>query len=324
MNTFKLELGIITLFLLISVTTASAIVIDGNPVEWGPAGFLSGNWDYYYNFANNNATWVPNNEVKYIVEDNRNPNYALTSGDPALLPYIGVHIRGTGGNYLFYDEPKVIHQDGSVVVEPFGYEPYDNEGLYFQQDGEFVYILVVTSTLPDGKGDKAPGDLRININKTLASADGYPYEMGIKLGLESGLVQFGIYNVSEWSLGSNYIPANGPVQIRAGNKIGDASGAYVKCPTCNLNTGMDYNNPIYIIELRIPKSVLVTANAGTVEDPVDGISDLKVVNFDISDFSINDNCTNDQVSVPEFAIIALPIGALMGLVYLLIIRQKEH
>ena len=322
MNTSRIKLLLTTFSLFMSVSMASAITIDGNPIDWGPAGFLSGNWDYNYNIANNNATWVPNNEVKYMVEDNRNPNYPITSGDPSMIPYVGVHIRGIGSNYLFYDEPKVIHQDGSVVVEPFGYEPYDNEALYFQQDNDFVYILIVTSSLPDGQGDKGPGDIRININKTLDSGDGYPYEMGIKLGINGDLTQFGIYNVSEWSLGSNYVPANGPVQIKAGNKIGNATGAYVQCPTCNLNTGKDYNNPIYTIELRIPKSVL--SDAGTNENTVNGNSDLKVANFDLSDFSINDNCTNDQISVPEFAIIALPIGALFGLVYLLIIRRKEH
>jgi hypothetical protein len=179
------------------------VTIDRDPVEWGPAVVLTGNWSYEYNNENSSVTWVPNIEVKFIVEDNRNLNYPLISGDPFLVPYIGIHIKGKGNNYLFYDEPKLTRNDGTEIVEPFGYELYDNEAMYFQQESNFVYILIVTSTLPGVVGDEAPGDLRININKTIDSGDGYPY-----------------------------VPVNLTAIIISGTKLGTANGAYVMCANC--------------------------------------------------------------------------------------------
>jgi hypothetical protein len=277
---------------IVAAAPALAIVIDGDPSDWGPSGFLTGNWSL-------NETWVPNTGVWFIVEDNRNPKYPVTSGDPSLIPYTGVHIKGIGSSYVFYDEPKVLHRDGYLVPEPFGYEKYDLEAMYFQQDDNNVYLLIVTSLAPDGKGELAPGDLRIDINKTKNSGDGYKYELGIKLGRETGLEQFGIYEVSEWTNIADYIPENYPTNIKAGTKVGDATGFYIPYSDGNEGTGHDYGVPIYIIELLIPKSAI--GGPGT---------------YYFEDFSLTDACTNDRTQyVPEFPTIAVSIAMIMGIAF---------
>lgn len=297
--------------LMIAVPAASAITIDGNPDEWGPAGFLTGDW-------NLNGTWLPKPGVNFIVENNRNPNYPQAGF--AGSPYTGVHIKGVGSSFTFYDEPKVQLEGGSWVVEPYGYELYDLEALYYQEDATNVYILVVTAVPPDGIAGEAPGDLRININKTKNADDGTPYEMGVKLGSATGFTQFGLYNVKSWKKEPYLIPENWPATISQvnGPKITTVTGVYKKCDVgCNLGTNADTDlkgesRSQYIIELAIPKSDLVSA------EDVDKIS--------ADDFSISDNCTNDQIKIPipEFATIALPIAAILGLVFVLRMRRKEH
>lgn len=279
---------------MIAISTASALpTMDGDPSDWGPAGFLTGDWKV-------NATWVPNASVQFIVEDNRNPRFGGITG---------VHIQGTGSSYSFYDEPLVQHKDGSWVSEPYGGEPYDLEAMYFQQDADYVYLLIVTSLAPDGKGDQAPGDLRINVNKTKNSGDGYKYELGVKLEnyYKTGIERFNITEVSDWAEIPNYIPGLLPARIVAGTSIDRADGDYVTCPVCNLGTGEDQNVLIYIIELAIPKSAI--GGSGT---------------YNFGDFSLTDNCTNDSISIPEFAAIAMPVAAIIGLVFVLGRRRKEH
>ncbi len=285
--------------LMIAMPTASAITIDGSPDDWGPAGFLTADWKL-------NDTWLPNDGINFIVEDNRNPKYPVPGSDP----YTGVHIKGTGSTYSFYDEPPVTLNDGRTGFEPYGYERYDLEGYYFKQDDSNVYFLIVTSPPPDAAGEEAPGDLRINVGPG-KSGDGWPYEMGVKLGTKTGLTQFDLYKVDKWG-GSNYIPANRPSIILEGTDLGRVEGKYEPCPTCNLGTGKDgmvgKELPIYIVELKIPKSML------------DGIR-----TYSSSEFSLTDTCTNDKITiVPEFAVVALPLAAVIGLVYVLRMRRKEQ
>ncbi len=283
--------------LILSVSAASAVTVDGDPSDWNAASptFLTGDWKL-------NDTWLPGSGIQFTVEDNNNPNHGTA--------YNGVHITSKGSGYVFYDEPKVQHKSGNWFSEPYGSpaEPYDLEAIYFQQDTENVYVLIVTSEKPDATGDGAPGDLRIDIN-TMTSGDGYKYEKGVKLGSKTGLTQFDIYDVSDWADTPDYIPSSLPAVIAAGTKIDRANGFYNGCSGCNLGTGMDYGEPIYIVELAVPKSAL--GGPGT-------------YNFD--DFSVVDKCTNDGISIPipEFAVIALPIAGIIGLVFVLRTRRKEH
>jgi len=289
--------------LMVLIPGAGAVTIDGNPVEWGPSNFMVGDWSLGYNNLNNNDTWLPNMGIQFVVEDNINPK--------VITGYQGVHIKGFANNYAFYDEPKVLYKDGiSLVNEPYGGEAYDLEAVYFQQDTNNVYFLVVSSLNPDDKGDKAPGDLRLNIDTTTNSGDGFKYELGVKLGtqvdsLDSALTQFGIYKVTEWTQSPGlFIPENKPARIKSGTNIGTATGFYVPCPGCNLGTGADEGHQTYVIELKINK-----ADIGIPVGP-------NTASF--TQFSIADNCTNDGITpIPEFPVVALPVAAIIGLVFVL-------
>lgn len=287
----KLNIYLLLIPIFAGVPASGAITIDGDVSDWGAGGFLSGDWSM-------ESTWVPNEGVRFIVEDNRDPDYGGT--------YTGVHIVGTGSSYTDYDEPKVVHKDGSIVEELYGGEVYDTEAMYFQQDIDNVYVLIVSSMPEDAVGDDAPGDLRIDVNKTEDSDDGYPYELGVKIGAKTGLSQFDIYDVVDWAEVPDYIPSNLPARIIAGTYIDTANGAYVTCTACNLGTGQDYSITIYIIELEIPKSAL--GGPGT---------------YNMVDFGVVDNRTTDAIRIPEFAIIALPIAAIIGMMFILTIRRKE-
>ncbi|NJD78024.1 MAG: PEF-CTERM sorting domain-containing protein [Candidatus Methanoperedens sp.] len=287
--------------MMIAVPAVSAITIDGNPDEWGSDGFLTGDWSL-------NKTWVPDLGTWYIVEDNRNPKRPLSAGNP----YTGVHIKTAGSTFTFYDEPMVQLFTGDWITEPYEGEKYDQEAMYIREDASNVYILIVTSLDPEEAyiGD-APGDLRIDVNKTKNSGDGTQFEMGVKLGKKTGLSQFGIYEVASWKKAPKLIPENWPGVIGTGTKVGDAVGVYKKCDIgCNEGTNADNGFDTYIIELAIPKSLLTDDTSEVTAD----------------DFSINDSCTNDviKIPIPEFATVALPIAAILGLVFVLRMRRKEH
>lgn len=127
-------------FTYIAIHPVSATpTVDGKPDDWGPSGFLKNDWSV-------NKTWVPHKNVKFIVEDNSNP----LSGKS----YSGIHIKGEGSKFTFYDEKQVIHKEGYPVWEPFGSpeEDYDIEAMYIQQDDDNIYVLIVTSLVPDAGG----------------------------------------------------------------------------------------------------------------------------------------------------------------------------
>ena len=71
---------------------------------------------------------------------------------------------------------------------------------------------------------------------------------------------------------------------------------------------VDHGSKQYVIELTIPKSdVGVTGNVA------------------LSNFMITQNCQNDRIFVPEFPTIAVSIGAILGLIFVIyIVRQKDQ
>jgi len=273
-----MKITLMTFFVFLFLDSAGAVLpggfnADGNASEWGPAGFLTGDWSV-------NDTWVPNPGILFVVEDNYNPKQGGS--------YTGVHIQGIGSNYVFYDEPKVKNWRDRWVWEPYGREKYDIEAMYFTQDDNYVYLLVVTSQNPDETyNTRKPGDLRIDINKLLNSTDDFPFELGLKLGSTTGLTQSNLYDVSDWDITTfiNYIPQNYPSIVVNGTDKGTVAGfAYTACSDCNSGTGNDNGNPIYIIELKISKSNL-------------GLSSGSYVNPE--DFSLVTGCTNDSIRITD-------------------------
>jgi len=275
---YVMEIIFITFFMFLFLDSAGAVFpsgfnADGDPSEWGASGFLTGDWSV-------NDTWVPNPGILFIVEDNYNPKQGGS--------YTGVHIQGNGSNYVFYDEPMKKNYQNDWVWEPYGKEKYDIEAMYLTQDDNYVYFLVVTSQNPDETYDtKKPGDLRIDIDKTLNSTDDHIYELGVKLASTTGLTQSHLYEVSDWhrTTTTNYVPQNYPTIVVSGTDKGAIAGfAYTSCGDCNSGTGSDKSNPIYIIELKISKSEL-GLSSGSYANP--------------EDFSLVTGCTNESIRITD-------------------------
>ncbi|HEY9247447.1 MAG TPA: PEF-CTERM sorting domain-containing protein, partial [Candidatus Methanoperedens sp.] len=115
--------------------------------------------------------------------------------------------------------------------------------------------------------------------------------------------------VKKWG-GFNIVPEIMPAIIKDGTEIDRANGAYELCTSCNKGKGWDWDSayPNWIIELSIPKSAI--GGPGS---------------YNAADFSITDNCTNDNLTIiPEFATVALPIAAILGLVFIVRMRRKEN
>ena len=275
-NQLLVSIAVSLLVMAMATATASAATcgkytIDGDPSDWGLD--LSNDWSVESN-------WLPNTGVTFVVEDNRDPSYGGITG---------VHIRGSGSTYVPYDEPKIQHRDGFWTVEPYGGENYDMEALYFDDESDCIYALVVTSVKEDAVGDdNRPGDLALNLDSDFSTGeDGYEY--GVKLG-KNWLTQFDIYYMPDWEP-SVYFPDVKPTIFKSGSsKTGSAIGAYV-------DTGISDNSKTnYVVEVAIPKSL--------VGDPG---------NVGMNQLHISDQCGNDFIPAPEFLFALLPV-AIIGLV----------
>jgi len=275
-------LGLLFLVGLISARiTCTKYTLDGNLNDWGVD--LTGDWSL-------NSTWLPNTGVQFTIEDNYNPNNAR----PGITT--GVHIKGVGSNYVFYDEPQVMHKDGYLVSEPFGNEYYDIEAFYLDEDSDCIYVGIVTSEAPNGAGDLMPGDLAMNLDRNRGTGE-YGYEYGVKLQTYgTALPQFGLYSMPDWSE-PKYIPENRPDLILSGTYIGQVDGVYVDSGIFDRS----YTN--YVIELAIPKAMVggqvVTAQAETNNNQVIGQGN----------FHLTEKCGNDHVpAASEFPLLLIPVG----------------
>lgn len=282
---------VVTLIVALSFSTATArtpvvcdkYTIDGDLSDWGLD--LSGDWSL-------NETWLPNSGVEFVVEDNRDPRYGGVTG---------VHIKGKGSSYTAYLEPKVMHRDGYLVAEPLGGEGWDLEAIYRDYDDNCLYFAVVTSLPPDATGDRAPGDLALDVDRN-ESTGKYGYEYGVKLGSATGLSQWEVGYLPDWKE-PTYIKENRPSTFSAylsgGYKVGDAVGVYKDIGIS------DNGEPNYVIEFAVPRSIINATYPGAVRH------------------HLADACGNDSIKIPEFATIVLPFAMLFGTVALLYWRRQE-
>ena len=278
--------------------------IDGNLSDWGVN--LTGDWSL-------NDTWVPNKSIEFIVEDNNDPHHVIYAP--------GVHIKGVGGNYEYYYEPKVYCR-GKWKVEPIGNEPYDVEAKYLDEDENYIYVAIVTSMNPNGSGNLEPIDFAMNLDGNDSTGE-YGYEYGVKLHKSDGIPQWGIYYLPDWEE-PYYCKENRPGKmvgvLPGGNKTGTAIGAYVQCPSCNLgkscrgtpysfvdqnSTGCDHGVPNYVVEMAIPKSAVNMTGKNLTEPP-----------FPKALWTC-DTCGNDKISnpIPEFLTVVIPAAALICFVF---------
>ncbi len=305
MNTKK-TIGkiMITLFVVaMSVgMAAAAYTIDGNLTDWGVGVDEAGaDWSL-------NATWLPNDGVHFQVADNVDPK---RDAEPlrwknGIAAYAtGVHIIGTGSIYSDYDEARVtgpVHTGWAFPTGSTGprAEEYDLEAMYIDEDDDNLYFAIVLSC----DANLYSGDLGLDI--TSVSGGGYVYEYGVVLHDSAGTYvdDRDIIEVSEWSECTTVVE-NSPARILSGDTVGTARVAYIKNgPDPEPDIGSDYP-ATYIIEGKIPKSAI--------GDPA---------SVSLSQYHYTVLCGNDLIPIPEFGLLAVPVLALIGLVFL--IRRKKE
>jgi len=294
---------------LIAVSSAGApppplkYNIDGNLSDWGVN--LTGNWSL-------NETWVPNEGIEFVVEDNNDPHHVRYA--------TGVHIKGVGSHYEYYYEPKVSC-NGKEKVEPIGDEPYDVEAKYLDEDENYIYVAIVTSMNPNGSGNLEPIDFAMNLDGDDSTGE-YGYEYGVKLHESDGIPQWNISYLPDWAEPGT-CPDNAPGKmvglLPRGRWVGKAIGAYVQCTSCNLgescgiryyfidpnSTGCDHGVPNYVVEMAIPKSAVGMTGKNLTESPFPKV------------LWTCDTCGNDKIknSIPEFMTVVIPAAALICFVF---------
>lgn len=289
-------LSLIVITIAIMTMPAAAYTIDGDLSDWGVD--LTGNWSL-------NDTWVPNSGVEFIVEDNADPRWDAT--------YNGVHIQGTGSNYTRYYEDQVYCTHyGKYMTEPIGGEYYDIEAKYFDEDSDYIYIAMVTSMDPDGEGDPEPGDFSLDLDGDDSTGE-YGYEYGVALHTSGTVQQWNITYLPDWAQ-PYYCEENAPGKIlglgTGGYYNGTANGAYFRNATYPPD---DQGEPNWVIEMAIPKDKVGMAGKSLKDDEP----------FPKALYAC-DTCGNDKIknSIPEFLTIAIPVGAILGLIY--VHRRKRQ
>ena len=189
------------------------------------------------------------------------------------------------------DDIGDIQSSPGYGTEPAGGEPYDVEAMYFDDDAANLYIAIVTSFPPPpglyesrlGNTLVVTGDLALNLGLNSPYSDGFRYDYGVNVNHEhrpisgnatSGGTTVGneVYRTanSDWYLGSphNAIPGSGELTNFDPNWSG-FSGSYAGAATVayrQLNFG-GYEEtlwPTYVVEITIPRSLLVTLDIGDV------------------------------------------------------------
>jgi len=162
----------------------------------------------------------------------------------------------------FIVEDIVRHRDGGLVAEPYRGEEYDLEAKYLEEDDEHIYILIMTSLAPDATGDSAPGDLALDLDGNSSTGE-YGYEYGVKLGTNTGLSQWEIGYLPNWTE-PYYVPENRPSVFKGylpdGHGNGTATGAYVDIHV------EDNGKPNYGVEMAIHKDKVGMAGK-SLKDP---------------------------------------------------------
>jgi hypothetical protein len=270
-----------SILLLVGLVGADGVctkhATDGSLGDWG-LNALKDNTTWGLN-----STWLPNAGVQFIVKDDYNPK-AGAGWEP------GVHIRGTGSSYVFYDDPQVIDKNGNPSWEPYGGLEYNIQALYLDQDSNCLYTTIITSVDPNGLGDAAPADFAMNLDQNINTGM-WGYEWGVKLEhYHAPMTLFGLYSNPDWQQ-PPYVPLNRPSYFKNGTYIDQVDGVYTELKDGNGNAVYDDGYPVYIVQLAIPRSMVGDTN-------VTDINDLHITSF----------CGNDHIPAPEFPFILVPLA----------------
>ena len=301
-----LSLTVIVLAIMtIMPAMAGTYTIDGDLSDWGitDSDIQKGLNDTAKDplQIGDNASWIPSvTTVQWVVEDNV---------DPDTIGYAhGVHIKGTGGTYGPYNEPLATHFGSPpyTVYQPFGGEPYDVEALYIDEDDDYVYFGIVASKINTSTMDGSMADLALNVDGDPNTGE-YGCEYGVDLSTKK------VWQVTDWK-DSVYL-LNVPTFINTGTYTGkdvvmatrivvDSGGSDV----LEENYG-GYVTNNYIIEVKIPKSAI-------------GIASGNPSGLTLGRIHYSCPCGNDPTGIPEFLAIAIPVGMLLGLIY--VHRRKRQ
>ena len=291
-------LSLTVIVLAIMTTSAAAMyTIDGDLSDWG-VDVATGDWS-------SDDTWLPNDGVEYRVEDNNDVDHVGLHGYYCS----GVHIKGTSPGKEDYDEGLVNHVVWGWIPEPTGGEAYDIEAIYFDKDDDYLYFAIVQSMKEDGEWSYAPGDLALNLDREDTTGE-YGYEYGVRIGswnYEAGINQWDLYGNAEWKPPGS-VPDNAPARVGGGTFITNlgATAAYVDLGISDPDCLDEYKRkPNYVVELAIPRS-----DVGSPASP------------HLYDAYLSSQCGNDHITVPEFLTIAIPVGAILGLIY--VHRRKRQ
>lgn len=275
------------------VMAAPSIIVDGDLSDWGLSALQTGDWKV-------EQTWLPSHGIWFLVGNDHNPAHGV-------LP-AGVHIRGTKENYMPYNEPKRQNKyDGKWYSQPFSGEAYDIEAIYFTQDTTKFYVAIVTSLKPNGGGDERPGDLALNLHSGDPTGKPYwGYEYGVKFSslASPNFPQGAIIKNPVWG-STGYLLPEGADIITAGTNTGKT--AAVAYTGTYLAAKPDNGKPNYVIEAAIKKE-----DVG-VSGPIS-----------FSSLFYQNNCLNDSIYVPEFPTMAISIGLIFGLIFVIYTMREKN
>jgi len=307
----KRLLLLLTLLVLVIFTapavSALSITADGDLSDWGLAALSGPSSDW-----TKNETWVPtNSQVAFIIENNNNILHKLSPGYYAS----GVHLTGSKNSYQFYNEPLgILKANGDKVNEPYGGKRYDVSAIYLAQDSSNIYLAVISAMPQAGflpGHDEQPSDLAMHFKSDPAAKFGWEY--GVKLGTYNAVGKYNpgdIVYLPDWQDRGYLLPATPDVMkspaLTGGGVIYQLNPGTQFAYTSNWIDHTDHGCVEYVIELAIPKSVVGAGNVG------------------LSNFLITENCQNDNIYIPEFPTIAVSIGAILGIVFVIYTVRKKN
>lgn len=287
--------------------------------------------------ASKSADWVIENNIYSPLINQYSGAYPDWTGYRST----GFHMQKNG---LMKDpeEFKEKAMMSGTYLSPSGGEPYDIEALYFDNDKNNMYIAIVTSMNQSGYTETSPwdnykgicyrryteaGDIAIDLDNSSSGSQEYEYGVIIHNDTtpsDSDKTFYGhlIYK-PKWTLpqSSDGFLENAPSDCDKFTYSADKGPISLNYTKLNINEKVDYGTkgtrdvPKYLIEVSIPRN--------KIGNPPDET---------LSNIHITIGCGNDVVElepvrfktdIPEFPSIALPVAAIMGVMFIFGRRNKE-
>ncbi|RLI88591.1 MAG: hypothetical protein DRO98_02945 [Archaeoglobales archaeon] len=291
------------LIILAATESCLAYNIDGSLEDWG---ITLDELAKGLNDDDENA-WIPDSPTAdWIIENDlyTDPHHSGTRGpyactwnaDTGRWDFCsrGVHIKGIGQTFVPYEEPKLRDKRYILPVyvpQPSGGERWDIEALYFDDDGKYVYFAVLTSNL------SGTGDLALNDGK-----------YGVVLRDHDGLSRGQVYRNPSW-LNSYWCTKESGEEIKTvidpqnpGTLVGTALIVIGDTNVC------DNGVTNYVIEIRVNKTDLGY--------PINGTTSNLGYALTCGNDYIEKVVKYDYDTIPEFPSIAMPLAAIIAIVYL--------